>query len=57
MATVNLGSVRDLIAALSALPEDQKDLPVVFQTTVAVSQELTGLALGPADFGQQITLS
>lgn len=57
MASVSFSTVRELIAALNALPEDQKDLPVSFQTTVDVNQEVVSFVLGAADYGQQIILS
>lgn len=48
---------RQLIAQLSALPEDQLDLPLVFETVITVEKSVETVSLGPADFGQQITLS
>jgi hypothetical protein len=53
----HLMTPRDLIAQLSALPEDQKDLPLVFETVITVSQEVEDIKLGAAAYGQQITLS
>ena len=57
MTNVDIVTVRDLIAALNALPEDQKDLPVQYVTTVTVSNNISSVTLGPADYGQQINIS
>lgn len=52
-------TVRELIAKLESLPEDQKDLPVAYSTvdTAPINALVNDAVVAAADYGQLIKLT